>query len=86
MGDFFKSTRFKILALLLALVFAFALRSAQTQTAVPMMSVIMPSKTSMISAISATNKPADSTKMLVSSDIRMDSTKDSTTTVSTQRF
>ena len=38
MNEFFKSTKFKILALLLALVFAFALRSAQTQTAVPMMS------------------------------------------------
>jgi len=40
MGDFFKSTRFKILALLLALVFAFALRSAQTGTAIPMISQI----------------------------------------------
>ena len=38
MNEFFKSTKFKILALLLALVFAFALRSAQTQTAVPMLS------------------------------------------------
>jgi len=38
MGDFFKSVQFKILALLLALVFAFALRSAQTGTAIPMIS------------------------------------------------
>lgn len=38
MGDFFKSVHFKILALLLALVFAFALRSAQTGTAMPMLS------------------------------------------------
>ena len=38
MRDFFKSTHFKILALLLALVFAFALRSAQTGTAIPMIS------------------------------------------------
>ena len=38
MNEFFKSTKFKILALLLALVLAFALRSAQTQTAAPMLS------------------------------------------------
>ena len=38
MGDFFKSIQFKILALILALVFAFALRSAQTGTAIPMIS------------------------------------------------
>lgn len=38
MGDFFKSVQFKILALVLALVFAFALRSAQTGTAIPMIS------------------------------------------------
>lgn len=40
MGDFFKSTRFKILALILALVFAFTLRAAQTGTAIPMISQV----------------------------------------------
>lgn len=38
MEDFFKSKHFKILALLLALVFAFALRAAHTGTAIPMIS------------------------------------------------
>lgn len=38
MGDFFKGTRFKILALILALVLAFTLRAAYSGTAVPMIS------------------------------------------------
>lgn len=38
MGDFFKGTRFKILALILALVLAFTLRAAYSGTAVPMVS------------------------------------------------
>ncbi|PWM22189.1 MAG: rod shape-determining protein MreC [Oscillospiraceae bacterium] len=36
MGDFFKSTRFKILALALAFVLAFTLRAAYSGTAIPM--------------------------------------------------
>jgi rod shape-determining protein MreC len=38
--DFFKSRRFQVLALLLALVFAFALRAAYADTAIPMLSRI----------------------------------------------
>lgn len=38
MADFFKSIQFKILALLAALVFAFALHAAHTKTALPMIS------------------------------------------------
>lgn len=37
MGDFFKSTRFKILALALAFVLAFTLRAAYSGTAIPML-------------------------------------------------
>ncbi len=40
MEDFFKSRHFKILALLLALVFAFTLRAAHTGTAIPMISQV----------------------------------------------
>ncbi len=40
MDDFFKSRHFKILALLLALVFAFTLRAAHTGTAIPMISQV----------------------------------------------
>ena len=40
MDDFFKSTRFKLLALLLTLVFAFTLRAAHTGTAIPMISQV----------------------------------------------
>lgn len=40
MEDFFKSRYFKILALLLALVFAFMLRAAHTGTAIPMVSQV----------------------------------------------
>lgn len=40
MGDFFRSTHFKLLALLLALVFAFTLRAAHTGTAMPMISQV----------------------------------------------
>lgn len=41
MEDFFKSRRFKVLALLVALVFAFALRAAYDDTAVPMLSRVV---------------------------------------------
>lgn len=55
MRDFFKSTRFKVLALLLVLVLAFALRAAQTGNALPMVSklaaaVVTPVQQKMASA------------------------------------